>query len=53
MSSATAQQTNRLVNGIDTEQVVNLVTTVAGDEAYGKFKFRANNQWIHGSRNRT
>lgn len=53
MSTATAQQTNKLVNGIDTEQVVNLVTTVAGDEAFGKFKFRANNQWIHGSRNRT
>jgi len=53
MSTATAEQTSPLVNGIDTEQVVSLVTRVAEDEAYGKFKFRANNQWIHGSRSRT
>ena len=53
MSTATAEKTNPLVNGIDTDQVVSLVTKVAEDEAYGKFQFRANNQWIHGSRNRT
>jgi uncharacterized OsmC-like protein len=53
MSTATAEKTNPLVNGIDTDQVVNLVTKVANNEAYGKFKFRAKNQWIHGSRNRT
>ncbi len=53
MSTATAEKPNPLVNGIDTDQVVSLVTKVAEDEAYGKFQFRANNQWIHGSRNRT
>lgn len=53
MSTATAEKTSPLVNGIDTDQVVSLVTKVAEDEAYGKFQFRANNQWIHGSRNRT
>jgi len=53
MSTATAEKISPLVNGIDTDQVVALVTRVAEDEAYGKFKFRANNQWINGSRNRT
>jgi len=53
MSTATVEKTSPLVNGIDTNQVVSLVTKVAEDEAYGKFQFRANNQWIHGSRNRT
>ena len=53
MSTATVEKTNPLVNGIDTNQVLSLVTKVAEDEAYGKFQFRANNQWIHGSRNRT
>ena len=53
MSTATAEKTIPLVNGIDTDQVISLVTKVAENEDYGKFKFRANNQWIHGSRNRT
>ena len=53
MSTATAEQTSTLVNGIDTEQVISLVTKVAEDEAYGKFQFRADNQWINGSRSRT
>ena len=53
MSTATAEKTGPLVNGIDTEQVVNLATKISEDEAYGKFTFRANNQWINGSRSRT
>lgn len=53
MSTATVEKVSPLVNGIDTEQVVALVTTVAEDEAFGKFQFRANNQWIQGSRSRT
>ncbi len=53
MSTATAEQTSPLINGIDTDQVVSLATKISEDEAYGKFKFRANNQWINGSRSRT
>lgn len=53
MSTATAEKISPLVNGIDTDQVVSLVTQVAENEAYGKFSFRANNQWINGSRSRT
>ena len=53
MTTATAEKTNTLVNGIDTDQVISLVTSVAENEAYGKFRFRANNQWTNGSRSRT
>lgn len=53
MSSTTAEQIKPLVNGIDTEHVVDLATKISQDEDYGKFKFRATNNWIHGSRSRT
>lgn len=49
----TAEQTNHIVNGVDTEKVGNLATKIAQDENYGKFKFRAKNQWINGARSRT
>jgi uncharacterized OsmC-like protein len=51
--SATAEKTNHLINGIDADEVVNLATKIANDDEFGKFKFRANNQWINGSRSRT
>lgn len=53
MSTATAEQTNHLVNGSDTARIVELATHMSQDENFGKFKFRAQNQWIHGSRSRT
>jgi uncharacterized OsmC-like protein len=53
MSTSTAEKISPLVNGIDTEQVVSLATKISEDEDYGQFKFRANNQWINGSRSRT
>ena len=53
MSTATAEKISPLVNGIDTEQVVALATKISEDEDYGQFTFRANNQWINGSRSRT
>lgn len=49
----TAEQTNHLFNGIDTEQVVSLATKISQNEDYGKFKFRASNHWIDGSRSRS
>ena len=53
MSTATAEQIKPLINGIDTEQVVDLASKISQDEDYGKFKFRATNAWIDGSRSRT
>lgn len=48
-----SEQIDHVVNGIDTGQVVNLATKISQDEDYGKFEFRANNQWLNGSRSRT
>jgi len=49
----TAEQTNHIINGVDTEAVMNLATKISQDEDYGKFQFRANNQWINGARSRS
>ena len=49
----TAEQTNHLVNGIDTSRVADLASEISQNEDYGQFKFRANNQWIDGSLSRT
>jgi uncharacterized OsmC-like protein len=49
----TAEQLNHIVNGVDTEGVVNLATKIAQDEEYGKFTFRAGNKWINGARSRS
>lgn len=51
--SNTAEQTSHIINGIDTEQVINLATNMAQDENFGKFKFRADNYWLGDSRSRT
>jgi uncharacterized OsmC-like protein len=49
----TAEQTNHIINGVDTEILSNLATNVSEDENYGKFKFRASNHWITGTRSRS
>ena len=49
----TAEQTTHIVNGIDTQQVMNVAGKISQDDEFGKFKFRANNRWIRDSRSRT
>jgi len=49
MSNA-AEQLNPVINGIDTSRIVDLATNMARDQNFGKFRFRANNRWIDGSR---
>ncbi len=51
--SNTAEQLDHVVNGIDTSRIVNLASNMTEDENFGKFRFRANNRWIDGSRSRT
>ena len=51
--SNTAEKTNHIINGINTEAVVGLATKISQDEDYGKFKFRSTNQWINGNRSRS
>jgi uncharacterized OsmC-like protein len=53
LMSNTAEQLDHVVNGIDTSRIVDLATNMTQDENFGQFRFRANNQWIDGSRSRT
>lgn len=49
----TAEKIDHIVNGINTDRIIELATNMSQDEAFGKFRFRADNQWINGSRSRT
>jgi uncharacterized OsmC-like protein len=49
----TAEQTDHIINGVDTEGVVNLATMISQEEDYGKFKFRTSNQWLGGACSRS
>ena len=49
----TAEKLDHIVNGVDTDRIVELATNMAQDDNFGKFRFRANNKWINGSRSRT
>lgn len=51
--SNTVEKIDPIVNGIDTNRIVELATNMAQDDQFSKFRFRANNQWINGSRSRT
>jgi uncharacterized OsmC-like protein len=51
--SQAAEKLNHFINGVDTDRIVELATSMSQDENFGKFHFRADNQWINGSRSRT
>ena len=54
MSTATqTAQTSHVINGVDTDQVLDLAGNMQEDANYGKFRFRAANQWINGAHSRT
>ena len=49
----TAEQTNALINGVDVDQLMNVIGEIEADQNYAKFQFRATNQWINGSLSRS
>jgi uncharacterized OsmC-like protein len=49
----TAQQTSHIINGVDTDEVVDLATRISQDANVGKTSFRASNQWLDGTRSRS
>lgn len=49
----TVMQTNQMINGVDTTQIIALAGKIQQNEDYGKFRFRASNHWINGSRSRS
>lgn len=51
--SNTADKLDHIVNGVETDRIVELATTMSQDDKFGKFRFRANNKWINGTRSRT
>ncbi len=51
--SKVAETLEYIVNGIDTNRIVELATSMAQDDNFGQFRFRANNHWIDGSRSQT
>ena len=54
MSTNTAIETTQpLTNGVDVNQIMNVIGAIENDTNYGKFQFRASNQWIDGSLNRS
>ena len=53
MSSQAQQINTSIINGIDTDQVMNLAGKITEDEEYGRFQWRASNRWIDGAVSRT
>ncbi|MFT5115098.1 MAG: hypothetical protein ACI8P9_004442 [Parasphingorhabdus sp.] len=49
----TAQQISPIINGVDTDEVVDLATRISQDKNVGKTSFRASNQWLNGTRSRS
>ena len=47
------EQTNTMVNGVDVNQLMNVIGEIETDQNYAKFQFRATNQWINGSLSRS
>ena len=49
----TAEQTKPLINGVNVDQLMNVIGEIEADQNYAKFQFRATNQWINGSLSRS
>jgi uncharacterized OsmC-like protein len=54
MSTATqAKQQTNVINGVDTDAVMKMAGYMQRDEEFGKFRFRAQNEWIDGAHSRS
>lgn len=53
MSTSTNKKLTTGINGLDTEAVISLAGAIQNDAEYGKFQFRASNQWINGTHTRS
>ncbi len=51
--SNTSQVEAPTVNGVEVEQLMNVITSIEQDIDYAKFQFRLNNRWIDGGHNRS
>ena len=46
-------QKNDMTNGVDVNQILNVISEIETDPDYAKFQWRATNQWIDGGLSRT
>ncbi len=51
--SSTSQVEAPTVNGVEVEQLMNVITSIEQDIDNAKFQFRLNNRWIDGGHNRS
>ncbi len=52
-TSNAIEQTRNITNGIDVDQIMNVIGEIEADPGYAKFQWRATNQWIDGSLTRS
>lgn len=52
-TSSALEATTQVVNGVDVDQVMNVIGEIEADPGYAKFQFRASNQWISGGHSRS
>ncbi len=48
-----AEQTDSMINGVNVDQLMNVIGEIEADQNYAKFQFRVSNQWINGSLSRS
>jgi uncharacterized OsmC-like protein len=52
-TSNAAEQLKDTTNGVNVDQVMNVIGNIEADTGYAKFQWRATNQWINGSVSRS
>jgi uncharacterized OsmC-like protein len=52
-TSNAIEQTRQITNGVDVDQVMDVIGAIEADPDFAKFQFRASNQWIDGALNRS
>jgi uncharacterized OsmC-like protein len=52
-SSNALNQTQNMTNGVDVDQLMNVIGSIEADTGYAKFQWRATNQWIDGELSRS
>ena len=47
------ETTPQVVNGVDVNQIMNVIGEIEADSNYAQFQFRATNRWISGGHSRS
>ncbi len=52
-TTSTTPQVQDLTNGVDVNQLMNVIGSIEADTGFARFQWRANNQWIDGELSRS